>query len=307
MRELETTPRPAYVTAVLRVSVMPIAYLADRGVVRVGGEEAKTFLDGLLTCDLDRVAPGQPRFGALLSPQGKILFDFIVFAGADGAFYLDCARAQAPDLAKRLGFYKLRAKVSVEDLSGTLGVMAGWGDSPQPELDTALAGDDPRLPALGWRALTSPPEGEGEAEYHAHRIAHGVPEGGKDFSYGDAFPHEALMDQLHGVDFDKGCYVGQEVVSRMQHRGTARTRIVPLDYLDGSAVEPGSDVTAGPRSLGRTGSGAGRRGLAMIRLDRAADAMAAGETIRAGGQAARIDIPGWASLALGSTAATPAA
>jgi folate-binding protein YgfZ len=317
---------------------MPVACLADRGVVRVAGEEAKTFLDGLLTCDLDRVAPGRPRFGALLSPQGKILFDFIVFAAADGAFHFDCARVQAPDLAKRLGFYKLRAKVTVEDLSGASVVLVGWGDSPK--LDTALAGDDPRLPALGWRAIASPPEGEaetrsdrvrgvdatspatsalppapqpspingeGEAAYHAHRIALGVPEGGKDFAFGDAFPHEALMDQLHGVDFDKGCYVGQEVVSRMQHRGTARTRIVPLVYLDGVAAEPGADITAGERSLGKTGSGADGRGLAMVRLDRAADALAAGGTIRAGGRPVRIETPAWASFSLGTQAATPAA
>ncbi len=288
---------------------MPVAYLADRGVVRVAGEEAKTFLDGLLTCDLDRVAPGRPRFGALLSPQGKILFDFIVFAAADGAFHLDCARAQAPDLAKRLGFYKLRARVAVEDLSGTTGVLAGWGDSPKLELNSALVADDPRLPALGWRAIISPQPSpiEGERAYHAHRIGLGVPESGKDFSFGDAFPHEALMDQLHGVDFDKGCYVGQEVVSRMQHRGTARTRIVPVVYLEGVAAEPGADVTAGARSLGKTGSGTDGRGLAMIRLDRTADALAAGETIRAGGRPVRIETPGWASFSLAGEAATPAA
>jgi folate-binding protein YgfZ len=288
---------------------MPVAYLADRGVVRVAGEEAKTFLDGLLTCDLDRVAPGRPRFGALLSPQGKILFDFIVFAAADGAFHLDCARAQAPDLAKRLGFYKLRARVAVEDLSGTTGVLAGWGDSPKLELNSALVADDPRLPALGWRAIISPQSSpiEGERAYHAHRIGLGVPESGKDFSFGDAFPHEALMDQLHGVDFDKGCYVGQEVVSRMQHRGTARTRIVPVVYLEGVAAEPGADVTAGARSLGKTGSGTDGRGLAMIRLDRTADALAAGETIRAGGRPVRIETPGWASFSLAGEAATPAA
>src|SRR5918998_145992 len=142
---------------------MPMAYLADRGVVRVTGEEAKAFLDGLLTCDLDRVAPGRPRYGALLTPQGKILFDFIVFVGDDAAFYLDCPRAQAPDLARRLGFYKLRAKVAVEDLSNTMGVLVGWGDSPRPEIEAGLAAaDDPRLAALGWRAImTSSPHVRG--------------------------------------------------------------------------------------------------------------------------------------------------
>jgi tRNA-modifying protein YgfZ len=145
------------------------------------------------------------------------------------------------------------------------------------------------------------------AAYHAHRVRLGLPEGGKDFSFGDAFPHEALMDQLYGVDFDKGCFVGQEVVSRMQHRGTARTRIVPLVYVEGVAVGPGAEVTAGERAIGRTGTGAGERGLAMIRLDRAADALAAGEIIRAGGRPVRIEKPDWATFPFPDEAATPAA
>ena len=289
---------------------MPSAYLVDRGVVQVAGEEAKSFLDGLLTCDLDRVAPGRPRYGGLLTPQGKILFDFIVFAAAEAhaGYFLDCARPQAPDLARRLGFYKLRAKVAVTDRSDTLAVIAGWGGAERPN---ALAGEDPRLAGLGWRAIVpssevAPMEVDA-AFYHAHRIRLGVPEGGKDFSFGAAFPHEALMDQLHGIDFEKGCYVGQEVVSRMQHRGTARTRIVPLVYLDGIAVAPGAEVTAGERTIGTTGTGAGERGLAMIRLDRAVDALAAGETIRAAGRPVRIEKPDWATFSFPDAAATPAA
>jgi folate-binding protein YgfZ len=314
---------------------VPTAHLPDRGVVRVSGEDAKKFLDGLLTCDMDRVTPEKPRFGALLTPQGKLLFDFIVFAApqdAGGGFYLDCLKFMAPDLTKRLGFYKLRAKVAVEDLSENLGVVAGWGESQKPEDEIGLVGEDPRLAALGWRAivsaedvatLASPLEGEAESRgarpgegespmpgyqaYHAHRIALGVPEGGKDFLFNDAFPHEALMDQLNGVDFDKGCYVGQEVVSRMQHRGSARTRIVPVVYEDGFAAEPWSEVTAGERTLGKAGTGANGRGLVMIRLDRAADALAAGETIRAGGLPVRIEKPGWIGFAFPGEAATPAA
>jgi tRNA-modifying protein YgfZ len=325
---------------------MPTAHLSDRGVVRVSGEEAKRFLDGLLTCDMDLVTPEKPRFGALLTPQGKLLFDFIVFEAprdAGGGFYLDCLKFMAPDLVKRLGFYKLRAKIAIEDRSENFAVVAGWGDAPKPSDEIGLVGEDPRLPALGWRAivaaeeaaLASPSEGEAESRqrvrppagpmtgsarpgeggsptpgyraYHAHRIALGVPEGGKDFLFNDTFPHEALMDQLHGVDFDKGCYVGQEVVSRMQHRGTARTRIVPVVYEDGFAAEPWSEVTAGGRNLGKVGTGANGRGLVMIRLDRAADALAAGETIRAGGMPVRIEKPEWIGFAFPGEAATPAA
>jgi folate-binding protein YgfZ len=273
---------------------MPTALLHDRGVVLVEGQDAGTFLDGLVTCDIDRVTPDQARFGALLTPQGKILFDFIIAVDPEGRYWLDVARDKAADLVKRLGFYKLRAKVSVTDRSDGMAVTAGWGDAAKPA--GALAYQDPRLPALGWRTIepaAAARSGGEPAAYEAHRIALGVPEGGRDFAYGDAFPHETLMDQLAGVDFDKGCYVGQEVVSRMQHRGTARTRIVPLDYAEGAAAEPGTEVTAGERAIGTTGSAAGARGLATIRLDRAKDAIGAGETIRAGGRPVRIGKPDW--------------
>ncbi|MGO4704652.1 folate-binding protein YgfZ [Microvirga sp. 2MCAF38] len=290
---------------------MPAAHLNDRGVVKVSGEDAKKLLEGLITCDLDKVTPQAARLGALLTPQGKILFDFIVFEAPEsigGGYYLDTLKGFAPDLAKRLTFYKLRAKAMIEDLSDKLAVIAGWDDMPEPEEEAGLISVDARLPELGWRAIVAA-EDASEFEtvpaeaYHAHRIALGVPEGGRDFLFGDAFPHEALMDQLHGVDFDKGCYIGQEVVSRMQHRGTARTRLVPALYEGGFAAEPGVDVVAGEKVLGKTGTGANGRGLLMIRLDRAADALAAGETIRAGGIAVALVKPDWALFAFpGETA-----
>ncbi|MFL5188615.1 MAG: YgfZ/GcvT domain-containing protein, partial [Microvirga sp.] len=171
-------------------------------------------------------------------------------------------------------------------------------DATRPDDEAGLVVEDPRLPALGWRALVAAQDaaefGKDPAEaYHAHRISLGVPDGGRDFLFGDAFPHEALMDQLKGVDFDKGCYVGQEVVSRMQHRGTARTRIVPALYEGGFAADVGVEVTAGEKALGTTGTGAQGRGLLMIRLDRAADALRAGEVIRAGGIPVRLEKPSW--------------
>jgi folate-binding protein YgfZ len=282
---------------------MPTAHLTDRGVVRVAGEAAKGFLDGLLTCDLDRVSPGQAHFGALLTPQGKILFDFIVFENPiePGSYWLDVLKAYAPDLVRRLAFYRLRAKVEIEDRSEDLAVVAGWNGAAKPDLPGALITEDPRLPALGWRAIV--PAGDATAlatsspeDYHAHRIALGVPEGGRDFLFGDAFPHEALMDQLHGVDFDKGCYIGQEVVSRMQHRGTARTRVAPILYPEGFVAEAGADVAAGDRILGKTGTAARGRGLAMVRLDRAQDALEAGQPITAGGLPVELVKPDWVSF-----------
>jgi tRNA-modifying protein YgfZ len=281
---------------------MKAAFLPDRGVVKVSGDGARDFLNGLLTTDVALLRPGFGRFGALLTPQGKIIVDFLITeapAGHGGGFLFDCPRALAQALADKLGFYKLRAKVAVENLSDSLGVLAAWdGDfAIKPDLSFA----DPRNAALGWRILI--PEDLAQkvadligaerldsAAYDAHRIAMGVPRGGLDFSYGDAFPHETNMDRLHGVDFDKGCYVGQEVVSRMQHRGTARTRTVRV-ALDGFAPEPGTAIVAGDKTIGTMGSTAGRNGLALIRIDRAADALAAGLPLTSGGLAVRVADP----------------
>jgi folate-binding protein YgfZ len=142
------------------------------------------------------------------------------------------------------------------------------------------------------------------SDYEAHRIALGIPRGGVDFAYGDAFPHEADMDQLGGVDFGKGCYVGQEVVSRMEHRGVARTRAMAVRY-DGAAPATGVAVMAGERQVGTMGSAAAGHGLALLRLDRVADAASRGEELRAGGVAIRPVKPEWARFAFpdGSKAA----
>ncbi len=203
--------------------------------------------------------PGLGRFGALLTPQGKITADFLITeapSGHGGGFLIDCPRALAQALADKLGFYKLRAKVAVENLSDSLGVLAAWDGDPAIKPDLAFA--DPRNAALGWRILVPAELAQKVADligaelvdsaaYDAHRIASGVPRGGLDFMYGDAFPHETNMDRLHGVDFDKGCYVGQEVVSRMQHRGTARTRTVRV-VLEDFSPEPGTAILAGDKT-----------------------------------------------------------
>jgi folate-binding protein YgfZ len=284
---------------------MKAALLPDRGVVKVAGDDARNFLNGLLTADIAQVTPGKPKFAALLTPQGKIIVDCIVAEApaADGAgFFLDCPRALAPEFVQKLNFYKLRAKVICEDLSDILGVLAVWDGSGATKY--GLVYSDPRLPALGQRAMLPPHQAKemvaelgaelvDAAVYEAHRIALGVPRGGLDFSYGDAFPHETDMDQLAGVDFDKGCYVGQEVVSRMEHRGTARNRIVPIT-AEGSAPDAGIPVLAGEKQVGTTGSAAGPRGLAMLRLDRVADAAAAGQPLTAGGVMLSMHKPDWA-------------
>lgn len=289
---------------------MPAVFLADRGIVRVAGADARTFLDGLVTSAMDKVTPRQSRWTALLSPQGKILFDFIVFEAPDGGFLLDVGRAVAPDLAKRLGFYKLRAKVEVADVSEGFGVLASWDEPPAGD-EAAVETVDPRWPAMGLRAIlprdraAARATADGDA-YHARRVLMGIPEGGRDFVYGDAFPHEADMDQLAGVDFDKGCFVGQEVVSRMQHRGTARTRLVPVTFADGVSPPEGTEAMAGGKAAGRVYSAApGGRALAMLRLDRVEDALAAGEALEAGGLAFSLSRPDFATFPIPGVPAKP--
>ncbi len=281
---------------------MKAAFLPDRGVVKVSGSDARDFLNGLVTTDVTLLRPGLGRFGALLTPQGKITTDFLITeapSGHGGGFLIDCPRALAQGLADKLGFYRLRAKVSIENLSDSLGVLAAWDGDPALKPDLAFA--DPRDAALGWRILVPEELAQRAADligaemvdskaYDARRIASGVPRGGLDFIYGDAFPHETNMDRLHGVDFDKGCYVGQEVVSRMQHRGTARTRTVRI-ILDGPAPEPGAAILAGDKAIGTMGSTSGENGLALIRTDRVADALEAGTPLTSGGLTIRLANP----------------
>jgi tRNA-modifying protein YgfZ len=295
------------------------ALLADRGVVKIAGEEARSFLHGLVSSDILELKPGAARFCALLTPQGKIIADFIATeapARDGGGFFLDVPRERVKTLVDRLNLYKLRSHVMVEDLSEILAVLAVWGGT----VTTAFAGlayPDPRLPALGMRVML-PPHRAGAAAadlgatlveadaYEAHRIALGVPRGGVDFGYGEAFPHEADMDQLGGIDFAKGCYVGQEVVSRMQHRGSARTRTVAIGYA-GAAPQTGIAITAGERQVGTMGSAAGGRGLALLRLDRVAEAFSRGEELFAGTVPVRPIKPDWASFAFPDSASSETA
>lgn len=286
---------------------MKAALLPEIGVVKVVGTDARKLLDGLVTTAIATMSPATPRFAALLSPQGKIVVDFIVVEAAPpdgGGFFLDVPRALVPVLVDKLNHYKLRAKVSVEDLSTGLGVMAAW--EGHGETEYGLCYPDPRLPALGSRVMLPPGLAAQAAtdlgatlvdaeDYEAHRIALGVPRGGVDFSYGDAFPHEADMDQLAGVDFAKGCFIGQEVVSRMEHRGTARNRVIPVVY-DGPAPSGGALVMAGDRSVGVMGSAALGHGLAKLRLDRVDEARETATPLLAGGIVLHPVKPGWAKF-----------
>lgn len=265
------------------------ALLVDRAILAVSGPQAESFLQGLVTVDVEKLEPGQARLCALLTPQGKILFDFILLR-QEGEFLIDCRAEVAEDLLKRLTFYRLRAKVDLEDRSGGLSVIALWGGADPEKIDGAFA--DPRHEAMGIRAIVEKDTAEPAlrqagadivplADYHAQRVHAGIGEGGLDFAYGEAFPHEANMDLLGGVSFSKGCFVGQEVVSRMEHRGTTRTRIVPVRIAEGVA-SMGAEITAAGKAIGKIGSVAGNEALAMMRVDRAGEAMERGEALHAG-------------------------
>ena len=261
---------------------MKSALLDGRGAVLIEGADAAEWLQGLITNDIAKANGDTICFAALLSPQGKILFDFLIHrrSGADGdEFVIDCAADQSAALTKRLAMYRLRAQVSVTDISSTTGIMAVWATDERPAPN---ARHDTRHRALGWRLAGGqagiikelPPNASAE-EYAALRIGCGVPEGGTDYAWGDIFPHDVDMDELDGVDFKKGCYVGQEVVSRVQHRGSARKRIRPIQFAAG-AVEAGAAITAGDTDLGMVTSVAGATGLGMVRIDRLAEALANG-------------------------------
>jgi folate-binding protein YgfZ len=281
------------------------------------GEDAGKLLQGVITNDMVLLTTQPALHAGLLTPQGKILFDFFVVRAADG-FLLETARDKAAALADRLRLYKLRAKADVRGVSSDYSVAAIWGGTYEPHGrgKAPLVFADPRFAAMGarelvtigsdWALANEDADSATQDEYHAHRIGLGVPEGGKDYAFGDTFPHEALFDQLAGVSFTKGCYVGQEVVARMQNRGTVRKRVVPVIGA-GALPAPGAAIVARGVKIGTLGSVAGERGLALIRLDRATEFADRGEALRAGNVPVRITLPSWATFLLASTAAgTPA-
>ncbi|WP_422370768.1 YgfZ/GcvT domain-containing protein [Hoeflea sp.] len=275
---------------------MPALNLTDRVLVSVDGAEAEHFLQNLVTANVEAIEAGHVQPAALLTPQGKILFDFMISRAPEAGFHLDIAAELAGDFQKRLALYKLRAKVTIETLSQTP-VIAGWGGSA-PE--GALI--DNRFPkeAGVWRLYGSGALLDAErTEWDAVRVTHGVAESGTDYALSDAFPHDVLMDKNHGVDFRKGCYVGQEVVSRMQHRGTARRRIAIV-----SAEEPlpgsGTGILAGGKQSGTLGTVAGNRALAIVRTDRIADAMANELPIEIETMPVTVSLPEWTGLSFAS-------
>ncbi|MCD2171930.1 CAF17-like 4Fe-4S cluster assembly/insertion protein YgfZ [Rhizobium sp. C4] len=267
---------------------MARAFLATRGWIAVSGPEASDFLQGLITTDLDHLEAGAAAPGALLTPQGKIMFFFMISKTDDG-FLIETDAEMVDTLVKRLTMYKLRAKVDIGKPAET-GATVVWAEAQ-------LAGSvkDLRFAKAGID-LYRLPGGSGAPDgYDALRAEAGVPEAGADFALQDAFPHDILFDKSGGVSFKKGCYVGQEVVSRMQHRSTARRRLVTVSS-DTTLPATGTEIRTGGKVIGALGTVTGRTGLAIIRIDRAGAALAAGTPILAGETPVTVTLPAWSGL-----------
>jgi folate-binding protein YgfZ len=274
---------------------MPVAHLEDRAILSISGAEAEHFLQNLVTADLSTLAEGAARPAALLSPQGKILFDFLVSRAGEAAFRLECRADVAEDFIRRLMLYRLRAKVEIAKAPAASVVVIWAPDGTSPDERQGL--DDIRFGGRVRRRYDPPmPEADAtEGDWNAYRIASGVAESGADYTLGDAFPHDVLLDQVDGIGFHKGCYVGQEVVSRMQHRGTARRRVL-IVRGEATLPAPGTEITAGGRAIGTLGSVSGNDGLAIVRIDRVKDALDRGEPILAGDVPVALSIPEWAKF-----------
>ena len=271
--------------------------LNERAVLLVGGPEAAPFLQGLVTADISKLEDGGATHAGLLTPQGKILFDFFIVRQG-GGFFIDCAASQKQGLMQRLAMYRLRADVEIAGRDD-LAVAAGIGRD-KPEMDGAIIYPDPRLAQMGWRVIGDAKElakaaGGAVQAYHEKRIALGLPDSDSDIGSGEVFPHEADFDQLGGVSFTKGCYVGQEVVSRMQHRGTARARIVPVIF-DAGTPASGDEIRAEGKKIGHILSVAGLKGLALVRLDRAQKALNSGHALTAAKTGVHLVKPDWAGF-----------
>jgi folate-binding protein YgfZ len=251
---------------------MEPAFLDDRAIIAISGPEARDFLQGLVTNDVaDGLAPGVGVYTALLSPQGKILFDFFVTEG-DGALLLDCPRPSRDALLRKLKMYKLRARIEIE-ARDQLGVYSNLRGHPANRdvsyADRAVTFADPRLADMGMRSIGAtaemPAQLAGVDIYHEMRLTLGLPEG-PDFGSEKIFALDAGLEELHGVSFSKGCYVGQELTSRMKHRATARKRILTVTAQ--SDLPQNGPLTRGGSEIGELLSSYGQRAFALVRLDR---------------------------------------
>ena len=265
------------------------AHLQSRSLIALSGEDWRSFLQGLITQDVETLAPGEARFGGLLTPQGRLLYDLFVVPRGDGGAWLDVEAEHRDALIQRLSMYRLRAKVTIEPDDTPVSILfAEVGVPPEPAEGPWVA--DPRLPELGWRGYgVSPPPGARlatEAEREAQKLKLGVP-GPADWGTDKTYPIEANFDLLNGIDFQKGCFVGQETTSRMKRRGQIKSRMLPIRF-EGPPPAPGTEVLAGELRAGVLTSARDGGGIALVRLDRALEA-----ELTLDGRPARVEVPAW--------------
>ena len=273
--------------------------LTDRSVLCLEGPDTIALLERLVTNDTRDWEPGAARYGGLLTPQGKVIADFLAVRTPDGV-WLDVAKAYIEDLAKRLKMFRLRSQVEIE-IRSDLSVFASAAPSVLPPEGEALAYRDPRYPDGRMRAFAADGIIDGAQQdlqaYHADRIAHGIAQQGVDFGAAEVFPSDINMDVLGGVALNKGCFVGQEVVSRMHRRGKIRKRTLRLASPEGLAGAPG-DALMAPNPIGQLTSATSGQGLALIRVDRLLQAERAGEPILLNESSVTIEKPDWLAAEL---------
>jgi hypothetical protein len=288
------------------------ATLPARGVIEVTGDDRVAFLQGLVSNDVAKVSATRAIYAALLTAQGRYLFDFFIIAKGD-ALYIDTEAARLADLQRRLSLYKLRAKVALSDASTRFAVAAAWGDGTAQALgldEAGMARDlaggiaylDPRLASLGARFLlpresSAAPVQAGftasDAEaYDRHRLALGVPDGTRDLTPEKALPMESGFDELNGIDWQKGCYMGQELTARMKYRALVKKRLLPVS-IDGGAVAPGTAITQNGSEAGEMLSARDGSGLALLRLEAVEAAQSNGAELKAGAAHLKAKRPGW--------------
>ena len=251
-----------------------VARLTDRGVIAIDGADRVAFLQGLVSNDVTQATPGRAVWSALLTPQGKWLADFLVLTDGD-RLLLDGERAQVPMVIQRLSRYRLRSAVQLRDVSEEIAVHVAW-DGPPPE--AAVAAPDPRLPDAGWRLLAAGPvETTATAEdWDRHRLALGLPDGTRDLEPEKTVLLEAGFDELNGIAWKKGCYMGQELTARTKYRGLIKRRLVPVTVA-GPLPAPGTPILSGATEVGAMRSGRDSVGMASLRIDALGKPLACGE------------------------------
>lgn len=261
-----------------------IALLPRRGVVTLTGPDRVAFLNGLVSNDVEKAGPGQAVWAALLTPQGKYIVDFFVFS-AENQLYLDLPLSVIPDLVKKLNRFRLRAKVEIADVSDGFKTYAIWQGTPSSAPLTAM---DPRLPEAGYRSLSTQDLTCNATlhDYAAHRITLGLPDGPPDLEPEKTLLLEAGFDELNGIDWQKGCYMGQELTARTKYRGLVKRRLLPVTLSQPDLLS-GAPVLANEQEVGNLRSVEGTSGLAMIQLS------ALAQPLTISGSDLSVQIPSW--------------